>query len=121
MANTISVTYWDTEGDEVQADLAARWQVCPRCDGAGKHDHPAFAGGITASDVEEDPDFFEEYLSGRYDVSCTECKGRTTVLTLLDPLEYSEEDRVHVWAWRVVQEEMAACDRMQAAERRYGA
>jgi len=31
---------------------------------------------------EEGPDFMEDYISGRYDRQCPECKGRTTTLEI---------------------------------------
>lgn len=59
--------------------LPARWDVCPNCDGHGKVDHPAFSNGWTAYDRAEDPDGFEAYMAGAYDVACPVCKGRTTI------------------------------------------
>lgn len=81
--------------------------VCPRCDGSGVHDHPAFSNGITQDQFDEDPDFREEYMSGRYDVACEECKGRNVVdtpdrekctpeqIALID--EHAKADRRHYY------------------------
>lgn len=66
--------------------LPARWSICPRCDGNGHHDHPAFANGISSDDIAEcgDEEFVEAYLAGQYDVPCTECKGEGKVLEVDD-------------------------------------
>lgn len=56
--------------------------VCPRCDGRGKHDHPAFSNGITASEWNSDDwddDSRETYMRGGYDVACEECHGNNVV------------------------------------------
>lgn len=59
---------------------ADKWIVCPICEGEGKYVNPAIdSHGLTAEDFHEDPDFFDEYMAGTYDVTCNFCKGRTTV------------------------------------------
>jgi hypothetical protein len=70
----------DDEGLSHDRKLLARYAVCDRCRGEGVHDHPAFSNGITPEQFDEDPDFREEYMNGRYDVTCTECKGLRVVL-----------------------------------------
>lgn len=63
--------------------IPARFTVCGRCRGEGTHTNPAIDGnGITQSDREDwaDDEFMEGYLSGRYDVTCEECKGERVVL-----------------------------------------
>ena len=60
--------------------LPHRWEVCPLCNGEGKHVNPSIdCNGLTAEDFDEDPDFAEDYMSGMYDVQCRQCGGRTTV------------------------------------------
>jgi len=72
-------TLWDDE-TETDVELPWKWEVCPTCGGRGKHVNPSIdAGGLTGSDFAEDPEFFEEYMGGRYDQTCSQCKGRTTV------------------------------------------
>lgn len=71
----------DSSFEEVE--LPAKWEVCGRCEGAGKHVNPAVDGnGLTQEDFDEDPDFKEDYFRGVYDVECEECRGRTTVLVV---------------------------------------
>lgn len=57
------------------------FEVCHRCKGKGKHDHPAFSNGITSSEWAQDwdDDSREGYLSGRYDVPCEACDGLRVV------------------------------------------
>ena len=56
--------------------VPAKMEVCGRCEGTGKHDHPAFSNGFTSDEMAEaGPDFQEEYMAGRYDVTCSACKG----------------------------------------------
>jgi len=70
----------DESGEETEHSLPSRWDICGRCRGSGKHDHPAFSNGLTQEDFAEDPDFKEDYMEGRYDVSCSECGGTGKVL-----------------------------------------
>ncbi len=56
------------------------WVVCDLCRGKGAVVNPSIdAGGLTAEDFAEDPDFMEGYLSGMYDIQCPRCAGRTTI------------------------------------------
>ncbi len=69
----------DPETDE-ETEVPAKFEVCDRCEGRGKHTNPSIDGnGIPAEDFHEDPDFMEDYLSGVYDVACYECKGQRVV------------------------------------------
>lgn len=73
---TVEVSYITEDGDEITVDLPAKYDVCPTCNGKGKHVNPSIdAGGLSQDDFYEDPDFEEAYRSGRYDVFCYECKG----------------------------------------------
>lgn len=60
-------------------DLPTKWAVCSVCDGKGHHVNPSIdAGGISAEQFREDPDFEADYFGGTYDVTCYRCNGRTT-------------------------------------------
>ena len=76
------------DGEAVQ--IGTRWEVCPRCAGAGSHGNPAFDGAPISNFDEE---FLDGYFSGDFDVSCAECGGRTTVkvddLSSLTPEQFS--------------------------------
>ena len=57
-----------------------RWDVCPTCEGQGRHVNPSIdAHGISGDDFRRDPDFAQEYLAGMYDVPCYGCDGRRVV------------------------------------------
>lgn len=84
MSTTIKKVLYDAEiEEEVEVEFPAKWVVCPDCRGEGTtylgwpaKDQPAF----TREDFEyEGPDFYEDYMEGRYDKDCPNCKGRTTV------------------------------------------
>lgn len=71
----------DDEGEAVQ--VPARAEVCPRCEGTGRHVNPAVDGhGISSEEWEHewDEEGREAYLAGRYDVTCESCGGNNVVL-----------------------------------------
>jgi hypothetical protein len=107
--------------DFEEINMPMRRIVCPRCDGRGVHDHPAFSDGITQSEWQEylhdDPDFGEDYMSGRYDVRCSECRGKNVVEVVDEEGLSPEMQEALAEYWR---EEQALRD-MHAAERRMGA
>lgn len=104
----------DENGDEVTHTVPIKFEVCPTCDGRGKHANPSVdCNGLSADDFAEDPDFAEDYVSGRYDVSCYECGGRNVVPVCADE-KVSE-------LLREKAEEDAYFRSIQEAERRMGA
>jgi len=118
----IEVTFINSDGDEVTVQPPGRWEVCPRCGGNGTHVNPAIDGnGITREEMDElGPDFFEDYMTGVYDVTCEECGGKRVVWEIdweqwedADPAtcaEYSDHLRAEAEYRSIV-----------AAERRMGA
>ena len=67
---TITFETLDTDTCPIEVELPAKFEVCSRCDGNGKHVSPAIDGnGISREQFEEDPDFEQAYFSGRYDVA----------------------------------------------------
>lgn len=80
---TIKFEMLNAETESVEVELPAKYEVCDRCRGEGKHVNPAIDGnGISRDAFDEDPDFGEGYFRGDYDVNCEECGGRTTVLVV---------------------------------------
>jgi hypothetical protein len=83
MKATVVIEEEDEEsGDmvEVEHELPVTFEVCPTCEGRGKHVNPSVdAGGLSAEDFYEDPDFAESYMEGHYDVTCYECGGNRVV------------------------------------------
>lgn len=113
--------FWD---DEYEFSFPAKNIVCPCCDGTGStylgwhsSEQPAF----TAEDFyEEGPDFYEDYMGGRYDRQCPECKGRNVIGEIVE----KAIPKAHKPIWE------AYCDHLRfeaeyaaevAAERRMGA
>lgn len=78
---TITFTYETDDGEEVEAVLPARMEVCTSCHGEGAHVNRNIDGnGITSSEwAEWDEEDRETYMSGGYDVTCEECGGRNVV------------------------------------------
>ena len=118
MNNTIELTFWGADGEEMTVEVPSKWGICESCDGNGRHDHPAFANGISGEEwanewSEEDR---EAYLSGAYDVRCDECEGsgkvRVPVLSAMTPEEREAYEE------HLNNERYYALER--AAERRWG-
>lgn len=89
------ITVWatDDEGYERELVIPSKFDVCPVCRGEGKHVNPAIdAGGLTAEDFHDDPDFAECYFGGTYDVTCNRCNGRR-VVRVPDYEAMTDEDR----------------------------
>lgn len=61
--------------------------VCPSCDGRGTQ--TLGGASFTAEDFAEDPEFAENYMRGRYDEDCPECKGRNVIRVVNE--EYLEQ------------------------------
>ena len=75
-----TMTLYDEYGCNELREVPIHMQVCPTCDGRGKHVNPSIdANGLTADDFHEDPDFAHDYLSGKYDVLCYGCSGKRVV------------------------------------------
>lgn len=95
--------------------------ICSRCDGEGHTVNPSI-DGFTMDEIYEDfgPDadeFIDDYLGGRYDVTCDECGGRGIVVkvdeTRCDPALLAEYQRQ--------EHEVAESYAMQRAEMMMGA
>lgn len=119
---TIKFETLDEETREIEIELPAKWEVCSRCDGEGKHVDPAIDGnGISQEQFDGDPDFEEAYFGGRYDVKCEECQGRTTIL-VVDAAECKRQGlEEELKAYFQHRRDMRAMDREIEAERRMGA
>lgn len=69
----------DMEEDDKSVKKTAKqlkWDICPVCHGNGKHVNPDIdSHGLTREDFYDDPDFFEDYKRGVYDVPCVTCNG----------------------------------------------
>lgn len=108
----------DDDGDEESVTVRLKYEVCPTCEGSGKHVNPSIdSDGISGEDFDEDPDFREQYFSGAYDVTCYGCKGKRVILEIdRDNVDAAILERIDAKLEDDAQYE-AEC----AAERRMGA
>ena len=112
----------DGEGDEPTSYvLPVKMEVCPTCQGRGTHVNPSIdAGGITEdSDIWDDVDEYGEnnYLSGRYDVTCYTCKGRNVVASI----DRKGADKKVLKIWEEMEREEGEYQATCRAERLMGA
>ncbi len=121
---TVTCTYTDDDGDEVELVLPARWGVCDDCDGQGTTLRESLRGAFTQSEFEEvfdDEESQAEYFrhGGIYDVQCKTCHGRTTVLVPdMDHSSVTDAMRASFEAYQTDREESARYDREDRATRR---
>lgn len=108
--------------EEVDVVFNAKFDVCPLCEGRGSHVNPSIdAGGISSDDEFWEDDVDEEtgrshYASGRYDVSCYQCKGLRVVGVIS-----ADNNPEEVKAYEAHMDEEAAFERESLAERLMGA
>lgn len=99
-------TGWALEeaGLDPEEPVRVRFEVCPLCNGRGKHVDPAIdAHGLSREDFDEDPDFRESYFRGDYDTRCNLCSGEKVVPVPLDAkvieaIEIAAQGRYDSWA-----------------------
>jgi hypothetical protein len=92
MPNTRFTLLHPDTGEELE--LPTKFELCPRCQGAGTHTNPSIDGnGITSSEwAEWDDDDRETYMSGGYDVRCETCKGeRVVAVPALDRCTFAQK------------------------------
>ena len=119
----VTVTMWnDTIEDEVEITFPAKLIMCERCLGEGRHTNPSIDGhGITQSEMAElGEEFFEDYMSGVYDVGCEECKGIGKV-KIVDEARLGREQRMEYADYVEYLDELLYAEAEQAAERAMGA
>jgi hypothetical protein len=120
------ITLYDDDGEDYTVDFPAKFEVCWDCNGRGSvylgwtsADQPAF----TACDIDEDPEFFEDYMSGRYDKPCPTCKGERVTLEVTDPETWpphlAEELQEDWTRWQQHLADDAAYQAEVEAERRF--
>jgi hypothetical protein len=65
--------------------LPAVYKVCPMCGGRGSYVNPNIdRHGLGTDDPDLDPEFWESYWGGGFDVSCNQCRGERVILMPLD-------------------------------------
>ena len=114
---TGTVRLYDDAGEETEAELHARYEVCDTCDGRGHHTNPSVdAGGLDTEDMDDED--MNAYFDGRYDVACYECKGKRVVPV---PVARDAADEAVLDQLRELAAEAAAFRAEQRAELMMGA
>lgn len=109
----ILIALTDDEGDEIEHELPARYEVCPTCEGKGKHVNP----GVDASGYfPGESDYDEDYTRGVYDVTCSTCHGKRVVLEV----DEARCPRDLLTAWREHCSDLASEAAIYLSERMYG-
>ena len=118
---TFTFSLENEEGEEISYVLPVKMEVCPTCQGRGVHTNPSIdAGGIADdSDIWDDCDEYGEnnYLSGRYDVTCHTCHGRNVVATI----DREGADKKVLEVWEEMERDEAEYQATCRAERLMGA
>lgn len=90
---------------------------CDHCSGEGKHLYGSMKGhAYTQEEMDEDPDFREDMMEGKYDVSCQECDGQGFVMI---PCEEDPINADLLEEWYNDARIRSECDAEVEAERRY--
>lgn len=107
-----------TDDEGVEIELPTCWEICPECNGEGKHSHAVDGNGITSSEWEEwDDEDREFYFRGGYDKICEVCHGSGKI-AVVDTEHLSPE---HAELWAAYQQDLAEAEAYERMERRMGA
>ncbi len=108
------------DGEELEVEFPAKYEVCELCEGQGKHVNPSIdAHGISGHEFSEDPEFAEEYFNGTYDVPCYRCKGKRVEPTLNEE-NFNEEQKANLHLLEKMWDEEYAYRQEVMAERKMG-
>ncbi len=61
--------------DENEIKYTHKWAICNECNGEGSELRSGLKGVDVTDMILDDPDFYDEYIGGKYDVACSSCKG----------------------------------------------
>lgn len=113
-------THYDEDDNEVVYDLPMHWEICGTCDGEGKHS--LHLGAITMDEWDRDWSYEEQedYMSGRYDRCCEDCRG-TGKVQVVDWESLKRENPEAYEARMEWEREEADFRAISEAERRMGA
>ena len=59
----------------VPKNLPTCWAICQQCEGDGTMVNPSIDCGGLSFDQTDDPEFMDDYMSGKFDVACNACGG----------------------------------------------
>jgi hypothetical protein len=75
----------ETACGEPTVEIPVRFEVCGLCRGSGTHVNPDIdRQGLTWEDFDQDPDFYEAYRNGTYNVTCRRCGGKRVVPEIVE-------------------------------------
>jgi len=76
-APTTEIEIYNEKTDDYDTiQLPTKWAICDTCSGEGKYVNPSIdAGGISSEAFLDDPDFYDDYMGGAFDVPCGACGG----------------------------------------------
>lgn len=82
MSIVFTFTYINHRHDgETKISVPGKFVVCEECDGTGTALIEGLRGvAFSAEEMDEDPDFRENYMSGAYDTDCPTCRGLRVVM-----------------------------------------
>jgi DnaJ-class molecular chaperone len=107
--------------DGSELELPFRWKICSSCDGHATDRGASVecdGGGFTSSEwAEQDDDFREDYLAGRYDQPCAHCDG----LGRVKVADFARMSPEHAELYREQMRESDECEAIHRAERMMGA
>jgi hypothetical protein len=90
--------YWE-EGYAINVRdvrIPTVYEVCHVCQGKGQHVNPDIdRNGIVPDDFNADPDLFDQYMSGVYDIGCRWCKGRRVEMVVDEKLAKKEDTEIY--------------------------
>ena len=82
----------DEDGEPILIRIPVELIVCTSCDGKGSYVNPNIdRNGIDPDDFDLDPEFFEAYRGGSFDLPCAHCQGLRVI-----PVPIEEEMRKRV-------------------------
>ncbi len=115
----ITLKYSDEDGEELEIELPAKFEVCSDCEGHGAHLTPSMREhAYSAEEFREsfDDEEAEEYCrrGGRYDVTCETCKG-ARVMPIVDEKKLSNEQMADYIRWQKSERQRARWAREDAA------
>lgn len=126
MAITKVFTILDDDTAEIEVHLPALWCICTDCQGTGRSS--AYLGAFTSDEWrEQDDEFKDDYMAGRYDRPCDGCDGlgrtleldRDRIITRADADEMAALAKIDEYARDMA--ETRSIERAERAERAMGA
>ena len=81
----------DDEGNEYE--LPAEKKLCEHCRGTGGCS--CHLGSFNSDDMHDDVEWTDDYMSGKFDRACHECKGTKVITSVTEDAE-----RTHPEAWK---------------------